>query len=72
MDTHDLEQIRSIRSRTISTLGELATSPKPSYKIDNYELSWNDYQKQLTATVDWCDRKLAENAPYEFRSEGIS
>lgn len=72
MNPDDMTQIEAIRNQTLSTLGELANSPKPTYTIDNYRLSWNEYQNRLTRTIDWCDRKLADAAPYEFRSEATS
>ena len=72
MPFDDLDQIRAIRTQTLAALRELAFAPKPTYKVDNYEISWNDYQKRLAETVDWCDRKIAESAPCEFRSEATT
>lgn len=68
MALDDLDQIRSIRTQTLATLRELTLAPKPTYKVDNYEITWNDYQERLTRTVDWCDKKIAGSEPYEFRS----
>lgn len=72
MAIDDLNQIRAIRTQTLATLRELAFTPKPTYKVDNYEISWNDYQKRLAETVDWCDRKIAETESCEFRSEATT
>lgn len=72
MNENDRAAIEAIRSQTISILQELANTPKPSYTVDNYKLSWNEYQNRLTRTVDWCDRKLSADSPYEFRSSAES
>lgn len=69
MNENDLEQIRTIRSQSLALLGELAASPKLSYTVDNYKLSWNEYHARLVRTVDWCDQKLQRETPFEFRSE---
>lgn len=68
MDNNDFDQLRSIRNQTLSVLQELVNAPKPTYFIDNYKFSWNEYHQQLTKTVDWCDAKLVEQSPFEFRS----
>lgn len=69
MNENDRTAIETIRTQTISILQELANAPKPSYTVDNYKLTWNEYQSRLTRTVDWCDKKLAAESPYEFRCE---
>ena len=68
----DLEQIRTIRSQTLAIIAELTANPKPTYYVDGQTVSWNDYLARLQATVDWCERKLAGEEPFEIRSQGIT
>jgi hypothetical protein len=68
----DLEQIRTIMSQTLAILAELTANPKPTYYIDGQTVSWNDYLTSLQATVDWCERKLAGQEPFEIRSQGAT
>jgi hypothetical protein len=68
----DLEQIRTIKSQTLAIIAELTANPKPTYYIDGQTVSWNAYLARLQATVDWCDRKLAGEEPFEIRSQGIT
>ena len=35
-------------------------------------VSWNAYLERLQVTVDWCERKLAGEEPFEIRSQGIT
>lgn len=68
----DLEQIRTIKSQTLAILAELTANPKPTYYVDGQTVSWNDYLARLQATVDWCERKLAGEEPFEIRSQGMT
>ena len=68
----DSEQIRTIRSQTLAIIAELTANPKPTYYIDGQTVSWNDYLSNLQATVDWCERKLAGEEPFEIHSQGIT
>ena len=68
----DLEQIRTIRSQTLAIIAELTANPKPSYHIDGQIVSWNGYLLNLQATVDWCERKLAGEEPFEIHSQGMT
>lgn len=68
MTDDDKRQIETIRAQTLNVLQELVNAPKPSYWIDNYKFSWNEYHARLTKTVDWCDKKLNSAEPFEFRS----
>lgn len=68
----DLEQIRTIKSQTLAIIAELTANPKPTYYIDGQSVSWNDYLKSLQATVDWCERKLAGEEPFEIHSQGTT
>jgi hypothetical protein len=68
----DLEQIRTIRTQTLAIIAELTANPKPTYYIDGQTVSWNSYLTNLQATVDWCERKLAGEEPFEIHSRGIT
>ena len=68
----DLEQIRTIKSQTLAIMAELTANPKPTYYLDGQTVSWNDYLARLQATVDWCERKLAGEEPFEIRSQGMT
>ncbi len=68
----DLEQIRTIRSQTLAMMADLTADPKPTYYIDGQSVSWNAYLARLQATVDWCEKKLAGEEPFEIRSQGTT
>jgi hypothetical protein len=68
----DFEQIRTIMSQALAIIAELTANPKPTYYIDGQTVSWNDYLKSLQATVDWCERKLAGQEPFEIHSQGTT
>ena len=68
----DLEQIRTIRSQTLAIMADLTADPKPTYYIDGQTVAWNEYLARLQATVDWCERKLAGEEPFEIRSQGMT
>jgi hypothetical protein len=68
----DLEQIRAIKSQTLAIIAELTANPKPTYYIDGQTVSWDNYLRSLQTTVDWCERKLAGQEPFEIRSQGIT
>lgn len=68
----DITALQTIRSQTLDLIATLSENPKPSYRIDGQEVSWAEYLDRLRDVVDWCDRKLAECQPAEFRSRGVS
>lgn len=68
----DSTQISTIRSLTLAQLEQIRADPKPTYWIDGQRVHWQQYVESLQATVDWCDRKLAEYDPFEIRSQGTS
>ena len=68
----DLEQLQTIRSQTLALIAELTANPKPSYSLDGQSISWGDYLAKLRATIDWCERKLAGEEPFEIRSRGTT
>lgn len=64
-----MEQIRIIRAQTLSLMKELTENPKPSYSLDGQSVSWETYLKQLQATIDWCDQRLAAEERVEIRTQ---
>jgi len=61
MDPEDAEQIATIKTQTLARIAEITAEPKPSYSIDGQKVAWADYLRQLLATVNWCDNKLADH-----------
>jgi hypothetical protein len=68
----DIQQIATIKSQTLARINEITAQPKPTYQIDGQQIGWGDYLLQLQKTVDWCNDKLAGEAPFEFRSQGYT
>ena len=68
----DTEQLQLIRSQTLVQLATLRADPKPTYWIDGQRVHWQEYVDSLQRTVDWCDQKLIDYAPFEIRSQGIT
>lgn len=68
----DLEQIRTIKSQTLAVIAEVTAHPKPTYYLDGQTVAWNEYLTRLRETVDWCDRKLAAEEPFEIHSQGMT
>jgi hypothetical protein len=50
---------QTIKTQTLSLIAEMTANPKPSYNIDGQSVQWSDYLKQLRATVEWCDQRIA-------------
>lgn len=67
---NDINYIQLIRSQTLTLMSEITSSPKPTYSIDGQSISWNAYLLRLQKIVDWCDKKLVSDQPYEIRSRG--
>lgn len=65
----DREQIAAIKSQTLARIVEITAAPKPSYRIDDQTVSWGQYLIQLQQTVDWCNARLAGEAPFEFQTQ---
>ena len=68
----DREQIEQILSLTLEQLVQLRASPKPSYTLDGQSVSWETYVASLEQTVDWCQKKLADDLPFEIHSQGYT
>ena len=68
----DIEQIVTVKSQTLARIAEITAEPKPTYQIDGQLVSWGNYLLQLQQTVDWCNRKLAAEAPFEIQSQGYT
>jgi hypothetical protein len=68
----DSEQLATIKSQVLALVAAITASPKPTYDIDGQAVSWAEYLARLQATIDWCDRKLAESEPFEISSQGTT
>ncbi|MBI1899750.1 MAG: hypothetical protein HYS13_01390 [Planctomycetia bacterium] len=66
----DADQIRTIRSQALAVIAQITAAPKPSYEVDGQRVAWGDYLAQLRATVEWCDRQLAGDDPFELHTTG--
>lgn len=68
----DADTIATIKSQTLTRIAEITAQPKPTYQIDGQMIAWGDYLSQLQRTVDWCNEKLAGEAPFEVQSRGYT
>jgi hypothetical protein len=68
----DAETIATIKSQTLAVLAEITANPKPTYQIDGQMVAWSGYLTLLQQTVDWCNEKLAGEAPFEVHSQGYT
>ena len=68
----DAEQISTVKTQTLARIAEITAEPKPTYNIDGQMIKWGEYLEQLQQTVDWCNEKLAGEAPFEFHSRGYT
>ena len=68
----DIQQLVTIKSQTLARMAEITAQPKPTYQIDGQLVAWGDYLTQLQRTVDWCNEKLAGEAPFEVQSQGYT
>lgn len=66
----ELIQIQAVRSQTYAQLLEVRSSVKPTYWIDGQRVHWEQYAESLQRTIDWCDQKIADITPFEFKSQG--
>ncbi len=64
--------LAAIRSQTLALIAEITAAPKPSYTLDGQRVSWTEYLRQLQQTVEWCDRLLAGEEPFEMHSTGFT
>jgi hypothetical protein len=69
---NDVDRIAAIKSQTLARIAEITAQPKPTYQIDGQMVAWGDYLSQLQRTVDWCNEKLAGEAPFEVQSRGYT
>ncbi|QDT70475.1 hypothetical protein MalM25_34230 [Planctomycetes bacterium MalM25] len=66
----DMTQIEAIRSQTLAQLQSVRANVKPTYWIDGQRVHWQQYVDSLQKTIDWCDQKMADLAPFEIASQG--
>lgn len=68
----DATTIATIKSQALAVIAEITAQPKPTYQIDGQMIAWSGYLDQLQQTVDWCNEKLAAEAPIEVQSRGYT
>jgi hypothetical protein len=68
----DADTIAAIKSQTLARIVEITAQAKPTYQIDGQMIAWSGYLAQLQQTVDWCNEKLAGEAPFEAQSQGYT
>jgi hypothetical protein len=68
----DEEILRHIKTQTLTLIEIVTANPKPSYAIDGQSVAWADYLAQLKATVEWCNRQLNLEEPFEIHSQGYT
>ena len=68
----DADTIAAIKSQTLARIAEITAQPKPTYQINGQMIAWGGYLAQLQQTVDWCNEKLAGEAPFEVQSRGYT
>ncbi len=61
-----------IRDQALARIAEITAVPKPSYTLDGQKVAWAEYLRQLQQTVQWCDRQLAGDEPFEIHSTGYT
>ena len=68
----DAAMIAEIKSQTLATLAAITADPRPTYELDGQRVMWSDYLTRLQRTVEWCDRQLQAEEPFEVESRGYS
>ena len=68
----DVSQIEALRTAALAQMQTLLDSAGPTVTVGDAELPWAPWLAALEGAVDWCDRKLAEYAPYEAASRGVT
>lgn len=67
-----IQHLETIRSQTLQQIEAITASPKPTYRIGDQQVNWQEYLASLRDTVAWCDRQLADGTPFEVLSQGTS
>ena len=68
----DIEQVEAIRLQVLVQIDELISTTGPTITVNGEEIPWAPLLESLQRTLDWCDRKLQEAAPFEVRSQGTT
>ncbi len=67
----DLDQIRTIKTNTLEQMAQVSSEKKPSYSENGQTFNWTDYLEHLQRRVDWCNRQLSGEEPFEIESQGF-
>jgi len=68
----NLDEINTIKTNTLAQMAEVSAERKPSYTEDGQTFSWTGYLDHLQRRVDWCNRQLAAEDPFEFPTQGYT
>jgi hypothetical protein len=68
----NLDQINTIKANTLAQMATVSAERKPSYTEDGQTFSWTEYLDHLQRRVDWCNRQLAGEDPFEFPTQGYT
>jgi hypothetical protein len=67
----DAKQIAAIKANTLMQMAEVSAQRKPSYSEGGQQFSWTEYLEHLQRRVEWCNRQLAAEEPFEIDSQGF-
>ncbi len=68
----DVDDLKTIKTQVIALLKDLTVNPKPSYDIDDQEISWAEYQKMLFDRLDGLNKLIAADEPFELHTQGFT
>lgn len=66
-----INELETMRDAAYAQLAGLLALSGPTATTAGGEVPWTPWLAPLQACIDWCDRKLAEGAPYEVASRGV-
>ena len=67
---NDFEQIQAIKCNTLTQMADVSSERKPTYTEGGQTFSWTEYLNHLQQRVDWCNRVLAVEQPFEIETRG--
>lgn len=68
----DADTIKTIKTQLLQIKLDLTAQPKPTYTIDGQTVQWTEYLAQVNKEIEWCDKQLAGEEPFEIHSQGYT
>lgn len=68
----DAAQLDTIKTQTLALIVDLTENPKPSYMVDGQSIQWSAYMNMLKSTIDWVNKQIAAETPFEVISQGFT